>query len=373
MKILIAGGGTGGHIYPAVAIANELKFRHPDWQFEFVGKEDSIEGRIVKSEGYTLHHMDVWGYERMYNTVQKAKVIFKLGVSMLEAVNLLRKIKPDIVIGTGGYVCGPIVYTAALKKYPTLIAEQNVIPGFTIKTLSKVVSTVCVTFPESVGEMVHPERCVVTGNPVRRDFGLYNRDISRKTLKLRDGDKHILIFGGSLGANSINEAVKTILYNYASDTSTKITHITGDGTYEEYLDKLKEEGFDPKVHKNIEILPYSDNMPLLLNATDLVICRSGATTLSEVNYVGVAAIYIPYPYATNDHQMKNAATAKDKGAAVIIPNDELNGSALTTLVKCLLDNDHLLKDMAVRSRAMGIRNSAELLCDEVEKLLIRKK
>jgi UDP-N-acetylglucosamine--N-acetylmuramyl-(pentapeptide) pyrophosphoryl-undecaprenol N-acetylglucosamine transferase len=373
MKILIAGGGTGGHIYPAIAIANELKYRHPDWQFEFIGKEDSIEGRVVKSEGYPLRHMDVWGYERMYNAAQKAKVLYKLGISMFESVSLLRKIKPDIVIGTGGYVCGPIVYTAALKKYPTLITEQNVIPGFTIKTLSKVASTVCVSFPESVAEMARPERCVVTGNPVRRDFGLYSREVSRKMLKLRESDKFILVFGGSLGANSINEAVRPLLMQYASDASVRITHITGEGTYRAYTESLKADGFDLDVHKNIEILAYSDDMPMLLNAADLVICRSGATTLAEVNYVGVAAVYIPYPYATNDHQMKNAVTAENKGAAVIVPNDELQASALYSLVKSLIGNDRLLREMAAKSRAMGVRNSAQLLCDEVEKLLALKK
>ncbi len=321
MKVLIAGGGTGGHVYPAIAIANELKYRHPDWRFEFVGKEDSIEGRVVKSEGYILHHMDVWGYERMYNLAEKAKVVLKLGMSMAQSVGLLRKTRPDIVIGTGGYVCGPIVYTAALKKYPTLITEQNVIPGFTIRTLSKVASTVCVSFPESVAEMARPERCVVTGNPVRRDFGLYNRAVSRKTLKLKDDDKFVLIFGGSLGANSINEAVRPLLTQYASDPSVQITHITGEGTYEAYMESLASQDFDVSVHKNIKILAYSDDMPMLLNAADLVICRSGATTLAEVNYVGVAAVYIPYPYATNDHQMKNAVTAENKGAAVIVAND----------------------------------------------------
>ncbi len=369
MKIFIAGGGTGGHVYPAVAIANELKYRHADWEIEFVGRSDSIEGRVAKQEGYLLHNIDVIGYERFLGKIEKTRVILKLCKSMFESMSLIRKHKPDMVIGTGGYVCGPIVYVAALKKLPTLITEQNVIPGFTIKTLSKVASRVCVSFPETVNIMARPERCIVTGNPVRREFGLFTKEIARKTLKLKQSDKFLLIFGGSLGASSINEAVKTLLWAYKDDKNVHIVHVTGDETFEEYKRSLKEEGLDTDKYKNINILSYTNDMPLLLNAADLVICRSGATTIAEVNYVGVAAIYIPYPYAANDHQMKNAISTRDKGASVVIKNDELSGKILATAVESLLKDDKLLSKMALKSRSMGIRNSTQLLCDEIEEIL----
>lgn len=371
MKILIAGGGTGGHIYPGISIANEIKHRHPDWVIEFVGRHDSIEGRVVPDAGYAIHNLHVSGFERYYSVFEKALVVGRLLISMKDSLKLLRTIKPDFVIGTGGYVCGPVVLTAALKKIPTLISEQNVIPGFTIKTLSRYALTVCTPFKETAQYMHHPERCVLTGNPVRREFGLYNRDIARRSLKLKDHVKFILSFGGSAGARTINDAVAQLIIEYAGNEDVFIYHVTGIDSHKDFMEKLYAQGFN-SIHKNITAVAYSNDMPMLFNAADLVISRSGAMTISEINYVGVPAIYSPYPYAADDHQMKNAKVTEKNGASIVIPDGEMNGELLIKTVKNLLKNDMILKNMALKSRELGIRNSVQLLCDEVEKLLQKK-
>lgn len=372
MKILIAGGGTGGHIYPGISIANEIKYRHPEWIVEFVGRHDSIEGRVVPDAGYVIHNLHVSGYERYYSVFEKAQVVGRLLISIKDSFKLLHKIKPDIVIGTGGYICGPIVLSAQMKKIPTLISEQNVIPGFTIKTLSRAALTICTSFKETSQYVHRPERCVLTGNPIRREFGLYTRDIARKSLKLKDNAKFILSFGGSAGAKTINDAISDLMIEYIGDENVVMYHVTGDEAYKPFVDKLKSHGFNSAAHKNITVVAYSNEMPMLLNAADLVISRSGAMTISEINFVGVPAIYSPYPYAADDHQMKNAKVTEKHGASIVIPDGEMSGEFLIKTVKNLLKNDTILKDMALKSKELGIRNSAELVCDEVEKLLKHK-
>ncbi len=368
MKVLIAGGGTGGHVYPGIAIANEIRHRHPDWEIEFVGRHDSIEGRVVPEAGYEIHHLYVSAYERYYSRLEKAQVIGRLLISIKDSFKLMRKIDPDIVVGTGGYICGPIVLTAALKKLPSLISEQNVIPGFTIKTLSRFADTVCTSFKDTAQYMHHPERCVLTGNPVRREFGLFTKEIARKSLKIGPEVKMILSFGGSAGAKTINDSIARLILHYKNDPNVFIYHVTGYDSHQDVIDFLKSNEYDPAQHKNAKVVSYTGEMPMLLNAADLVISRSGAMTISEINYVGAAALYSPYPHAANDHQTKNALVTQNNGASVIIKDSEMTGENLIKTVTEILNNDKLLKEMALKSKELGIRNSAELLCDEIEKL-----
>ena len=372
MKVLIAGGGTGGHVYPGIAIANEIRHRHPDWTIEFAGRHNSLEGRVVPKEGYVIHNLHVAGYERYYNAFEKALVVGRLLVAIKDSFVLLHKVKPDVFIGTGGYICGPIGMAAGIKRIPSLITEQNVIPGFTIKTLSRSASVVCTSFEETAQYVHHPERCVLTGNPVRREFGLFTRELARKSLKLGENQRMVISFGGSLGAKSLNDSVREMILRLCGNPNYVFTHITGEKGYQEFMDGLAEAGFDLKAHQNVRILAYTNEMPMMMNAADLVIARSGAMTISEINYVGIPAVYIPYPYAANDHQMKNAQFAEKSGAALIIADAQLNGQSLTQTVMGLLKNDKLLKEMAVKSSAIGFKNAAALMCDEAEKLAAAK-
>jgi len=372
MKVLVAGGGTGGHVYPAIAIANELRHRHPDWQIEFAGRHNQIEGRAVPAAGYTIHNLHVSGYERFYNLWEKALVIGRLVIAMKDSFVLLHKIKPDIVIGTGGYISGPITMAAALKGIPTLVSEQNVIPGFTIKTLSKVVDTVCIPFSEAREHMAKPEKCVLTGNPVRREFGLFTREMARKSLGIGENQKFIFSMGGSLGAASINEAVSEMILRKAEDKSFYFIHVTGKGDYEDVISKLKEKGFDQDRYDNVKILSFTEDMPMMLNAADMVISRSGAMSLSEINYVGVPAIYVPYPYAVHDHQTKNAMFSVKNNAAVLIEDDRLTSDMLISCIEDILSDEEKASEMRANSKAIGITNSSELIALEVEKLLKNK-
>ncbi|MCL1803117.1 MAG: undecaprenyldiphospho-muramoylpentapeptide beta-N-acetylglucosaminyltransferase [Eubacteriaceae bacterium] len=366
MMVLLAGGGTGGHVYPALAIANELRHRHPDWDIQFAGRHDSIEGKAVPKEGYTLNELYVSGFERYYSALKKAKVALRAVKSMFDANRIISRLKPNIVIGTGGYISGPMVLAAHLRRLPTLICEQNVIPGFTIKTLSRYADTVCLPFADAKAYMAKPERCVLTGNPVRREFGLFDRSIARKSLKVEDNEKLIVSFGGSLGAASINGAVIGSL-DYFADKPVKLIHITGNSSYEEAIASLPAE-----LPGNVQITAYSDEMPMLLNAADLVISRAGAMSVSEINYVGVAAIYIPYPIAVNDHQTKNAQYCEASNAALIIKDSELTPESLQDAIGGFIQSPGALMAMAQNSRRIGITDSAERISIEAEKLIDSK-
>ncbi|MBE6038103.1 MAG: undecaprenyldiphospho-muramoylpentapeptide beta-N-acetylglucosaminyltransferase [Anaerofustis stercorihominis] len=369
MKVLVAGGGTGGHVYPAIAIANELRHRHEDWQIEFVGRHNQIEGRAVPAAGYVIHNLHVSAFERFYGIKEKMEVIGRLCIAMKDSFKLLKELKPDMVIGTGGYISGPITMCAALKGIPTLISEQNVIPGFTIKTLSGFVDTVCIPFSGARDYMKKPEKCVLTGNPVRREFGLFTRELARKSLGINENQKFIFSMGGSLGAKSINDAVSEMIMRKADNKDFFFIHITGKDDYESVMNSLKEKGFDPDMYDNVKILSFTEDMPMMLNAADLVISRSGAMSLSEINYVGVPAIYIPYPYAVNDHQTKNAMFSVKNEAAVLIEDDRLTCDMLVSCVEDIVFDEEKSKKMRENSERIGIRNSSELIAQEVEKLL----
>ncbi len=368
MKILIAAGGTGGHVYPAIAIANELNYRYPDWEIEFLGTYNSMEDTAVPNAGYKINLIDLWPFERFFGLKDKLITVKKLLRSMKSCRKIIKEFSPDIVIGTGGYVCGPSVLTAHLMKLPTLIAEQNVIPGFTIKTLSKYADRVCLSFVEAQEYMHRKDNCVVTGNPVRKDFELYTKELSRKSLKLNKIDRMVLIFGGSLGAKSIDEATLGLIERYKGNENVFIYLITGEEWYDYVMNELSDKRININ-NKNVCIMKYSDNMPLLMNAADLIICRSGATTMAEVNYLGIPAIYIPYPHAANDHQTINANASVKKYAAKTIKDCELDEKKLYDTVESIIYNEDMMKTMSEQARKMGRREAAALLCDNIEDVL----
>ncbi|MCL1913929.1 MAG: undecaprenyldiphospho-muramoylpentapeptide beta-N-acetylglucosaminyltransferase [Eubacteriaceae bacterium] len=362
-NILIAGGGTGGHAYPALAIGKELKHRNPQWNIEFAGRNDLIEGRIVPLEGFKLHEVYVEGFERYYSPLRKAKVAARAALSFFQSFRLLSKFKADCVVGTGGYTCGPIVLAAHMKGLPTLICEQNVIPGFTIKSLSKVADKVCLSFADAKEYMAKPDRCIFTGNPVRREFALFNRGIARNSMGLEDDELLMLSFGGSLGARTINNAIAGALPFFAANPKFKLVHITGRG--QQYAEFMGDVGDIPK---NATIIEYSNDMPMLMNAADLVLSRSGASSVSEINYVGVASVYVPFPAAVFDHQTKNAQVCVDKGASILIEDSKLDAESLVNHISSLIDTGILAK-MAAASKSLGILDSAEMISLEIEKLV----
>ena len=364
MKFILAAGGTGGHVYPAIAIAQELKKEYPDSDILFLGREDSIEGRIVPAAGFDLANIDVSGFERFYSFKRKIKVGVNLLKSFGECRRIFKDYNPDMVIGAGGYVCGPVLMTAYLKHIPSVVCEQNVIPGFTTKTLSGFSNNVCVSFEESIPLMKKPERCVWTGNPVRDEFATLDKESARKSVGIPMDKKVIFIFGGSLGARKINVASIGLIRRFNNDDNIEIYLITGKDMFDQIKDSI-----DFNLGNNVHVLDYCDNMPEMLNASDLVISRSGASTIAEINYVGLPAVYVPFPHAVNDHQTKNAKVCVDNNAALMVTDDNMNEDVLFDIVNKLIFDDEVLASMKKNSLDMGKRDAAVEVCRVVSNLL----
>lgn len=371
MRVIISCGGTGGHIYPGIAVANEIKYRYPDSEILFVGSASpyAIENKIVPDNGYALKSIRVEPFESFFSKWRKIKNAFGLFGSVNQSMKIISEFKPDIVIGTGGFVCGPVVLAGKLKGLPTLITEQNVIPGKTNKILSSFADKICVSFEESIKNMAKPDKCVFTGNPLRREFNFYNRDNARSLLGLSENDKMLLVFGGSLGALSLNNAIVKAIKDIMDDERIKIFFITGNDNYDTVINQLNDAEVDLSKKSNINVFAYTNEMPKLMHAADLAVCRSGASTISEVNHIGLAAIYVPLKHAANDHQRKNAMANVNQNAAYLVEDDELLDINLTEKIKYLLNNDGLRIKMAENSSKMGKNNAAELICDMIEELI----
>lgn len=311
-KFILSGGGTGGHIYPAVAIADALKQRYPDAEFLFVGAQDKMEMEKVPQAGYTIEGLWISGLQRKIS-LQNLSFPFKVISSLNKAKRILKNFAPDAVIGTGGFASGPILYAASQKKIPTLIQEQNALPGITNKILSKKVDKICVAY-ETVLKYFPTEKTLLTGNPVRKD--LENIEISSSTARLHFGlqaQTHtLLVLGGSLGAGKINELIAHHL-DFFKQNNIQLLWQTGKYYFEKYRSLENE---------TVKIVPFIKEMQLAYAAADVIVSRAGALTVSELCLVGKAVIFIPSPNVAEDHQTKNAQAMADKNAALLINENE---------------------------------------------------
>lgn len=367
MKILFAGGGTAGHINPAIAIAKYIQTRHPEWDILFVGTELGLEKKLVPKEGFPIRYITVKGFKRRLgvDTLITVKELFQ---GMAQARRLIKEYKPDIVIGTGGYVSGPVVLNAVMMHIPTVIHEQNAFPGVTIKILSRFASVVAISFEESKKYLKVRNKMIHTGNPIKQEIIHTDRERARKQLDL-DERPFILAFGGSLGADKINETlVEYIKYIYKED-KIQLMVGTGDRQYRHVIKLLEKEGVDLRFHKNIRIVPYIYNMHEVMAAADMVICRAGAITLSELTAIGKPCILIPSPNVTNNHQEYNARALEKNGAAVVLTENNLNGKILYNQIEVLLNDKQLLQRMSKNSLRMGITNAAEKIYNIVKELV----
>ena len=263
----------------------------------------------------------------------------------------MRQFKPDIVIGTGGYVCGPVVMAAVINKTPTLIHEQNALPGITNKILSRFVTHVAVTFEDSIARFPRKTRIHLTGLPVRPEIFTVDKEQAYNRLKLQSNKPVLLVFGGSRGARKINTAMLEMLKN--PHNPFQIVHVTGKGEYQRYLQSTRDSGIPLDNSGNINVIPYLYNMPDALTVADLVICRAGAATLAELTALGLPSILIPYPYAAENHQEYNALALAERGAAIMIKDQELTGELLVDKIDNLMSNRHKLAAMAEKSAQMG--------------------
>ena len=355
MHILFAGGGTAGHINPALAIAGYIKQKHPDAKISYIGTPDKLEARLVPEKGYDFYPIKVSGFKRSLSvsSIKHNVIAVKQALTAsVEANKLLKRLNPDIVIGTGGYVSGPVLKEAAKLKIKTAIHEQNAFPGITNKMLADKVDKIMLAMPEAEKHFKTCKKFEITGNPVRSELC----EITKEEAKAKLGFNNrpvILSFGGSLGARPINEAVcKLIRWHNGSGKYYHI-HATGKYGYETTLASLN----DVNLSKEIQIREYINDMDVCMAAADLVICRAGAITLSELAVCGKPSILIPSPYVAENHQFHNAMTLKNIGACEVIEEKELSGEKLIEYVEKLVENKELLNEMSVSARKAAIDDS----------------
>ena len=355
MKVLFAGGGTAGHINPALAVAGYLREKEPDAQILYIGAKGGMEERLVPAAGFDFKSITVAGFQRKLNwknVKRNAAAAVHVFTASREARRIIRGFQPDLCIGTGGYVAGPVVREAMKLKIPSLIHEQNAFPGVTNKMLSKHADRTMLAVIDAQKYLAPEARCVLTGNPVRQEVLRARREEARKKLGL-DERPLILSFGGSLGARTINEAVADLLV--ASAQTGKFQHIHGYGQWGKWFpDLLKEKGVDLKKHPEFDVREYIGDMPDCIAAADLVICRAGAITLSELQAQGRASILIPSPNVAENHQYHNAMALVNRGAAAIIEEKDLKGETLCRKVDELFASPGVIRSLGENAKKMAI-------------------
>jgi UDP-N-acetylglucosamine--N-acetylmuramyl-(pentapeptide) pyrophosphoryl-undecaprenol N-acetylglucosamine transferase len=368
LRIVVAGGGTGGHIYPALAIARGLKERHPEAEILYVGNNQGMEADIVPKEGLPFKGLPGAGLQRKLSA-RNLMVLWRTGRGFWQAVRTLKSWKPDVVIGTGGYVCGPVVLAAALSRIPTLIHEQNALPGVTNRILSRFVDRVAVTFKESVKYFPRSHKVILTGLPVRPEILRATRAEGLQKLGIDAGRFLLLSFGGSRGARTINKAMTYVIKQFGGDPRLNILHVTGSAGYEEFLAGCAAEGIDLAKYGNVTIKSYLYSMQDALAAADLVISRAGAATCAEITALGIPSILVPYPFAAENHQEHNARALEREGAALVFLEHNLSGDLLCSKVAGLLENRDKLSAMAEASRKLGKTRALEAIIDCIDELV----
>lgn len=366
MKIIFCGGGTSGHVNPALNIASTIKKKYPDAEIMFIGTHHGIESTLVPKNGYPIEFVEVRGFSRSLSP-KNIKAAYRAFTSVGKAKKIIKRFSPDLVIGTGGYVSWPTVKAASKLGIPTLIHEQNAFPGVTTKMLSRVADRICISFDGSEKYFdpdVRKKLCL-TGNPIIVDN--MSREEARSILGIPQNEPYILSYGGSMGAERINELAFELMERLSIPENIRHTHAIGRVGFERFSAIAKEKGFDK--HKNLSIGEYIYDMPLRQAAADVIICRAGAMTLAELAIRGRASILIPSPHVTEDHQYKNARLLADAGAALVFREEEINGALLAEKVKELLGNENKKKRMEESVRRFAMPDSAELIASNALSLI----
>ncbi|PXY41092.1 undecaprenyldiphospho-muramoylpentapeptide beta-N-acetylglucosaminyltransferase [Flavobacterium cheongpyeongense] len=357
-KFILSGGGTGGHIYPAIAIANELKLQFPDAEFLFVGAKDKMEMQKVPQAGYEIKGLWIAGLQRKL-TLQNIMFPLKLAASLLESRRIIKQFKPNVVIGTGGFASGPLLQAAGSVGIPTVIQEQNSFPGITNKLLSKKANSICVAY-ENLERFFPKEKIILTGNPVRQDL----IDIDSKRSEaitfygLDPNKKTLLVLGGSLGARRINQLIEKELQNFVSQEVQVIWQ----------CGKLYFEDYKKYNQPNVKVVDFIERMDFVYAASDLIISRAGASSVSELCIVGKPVIFIPSPNVAEDHQTKNAQAIVEAKGAILLKETELE-SEFSIVFEALLKDSEKQHQLSENIKKLAKPNATKVIVDEIKKLL----
>lgn len=362
MKVLVTGGGTGGHIYPALAFVKYVKEQEPTAEFMYVGGKRGLENKILPKTDIPFKTLEIQGFKRKlsFDNVKTLQLFFK---SIKEAKQILKSFQPDVVIGTGGYVSGAVVYAAAKMKIPTIVHEQNSIPGMTNKFLSRYATKIGICFKDAA-QFFPAEKTVLVGNPRASEVSDTKKSDILTTFGLKEDKPTALIFGGSQGALKINQAVTKALPIFAT-RDYQVLYASG----ERYFNEIKNEAkIDLSQLTNVSIAPYIDKMAAVMVCCDLLVGRAGATSIAEFTALGLPAVLIPSPYVTADHQTKNAQSLVDAGAAFMIKDDALTAESLVAAIDEIMKNQVKRQQMASASKLEGIPDASQRLFQLVQEI-----
>ena len=360
MRVIISAGGTGGHIYPALAIINKIKKMEPNSEFLYIGTHDRMEKDIIPKMGIPFKSIEIYGFYRkkLYKNFKTIKCFYD---AYKACKKIIKDFKPDVVIGVGGYVTGPVIYAASKLGYPTFIHEQNSIPGKCNEFLSKYANLIGVSF-ESTVDLFPSYKTIYTGNPCSED-AIKKEAMPKSSFGLSEDKKLVLIVMGSLGASKVNSFFKDTISMFNAK-EYEVLYVTGNSSYDSFK--------DVKVPKNVKVVPYIENMTRIMKNTDIMVSRAGASTLSEIMALNIPSILIPSPYVPDNHQFKNAMDLVNKECALMIEEKDLKGDSLVRSIDLLINDENKLNNMKHNLKKNSVTNSASLIYDNIKKIIDRK-
>ena len=357
MRVIIVAGGTGGHIYPAIAIINKIKEEDSNSEFLYIGTDDRMEKDIIPNLGIKFIGLSMEGINR-HNLFKNFKVFNKFRCAIKKSREIIKDFKPDVVIGAGGYITAPVLYAAHKENIPVLIHEQNSIPGLSNKFIGNFASKICVSLPGSM-ELFPKEKVCYTGNP-RSEEIIKVKKLSKREIGFSSNKKLVIVVMGSLGSTTMTLKIKELIPKF-NDKDYQVLIITGKNYYDSYK--------DIEVSSNVKIVPFMDNLINLMKDCDLIVSRAGASTIAEVTAIGLPSILVPSPYVTHNHQFMNAKELYDNGACEIVEEKDFSSEIILEKIDKLFNNNELYDKMSSASRKLGIDDSASRIYDEVRKII----
>ena len=370
MRVIVAAAGTGGHINPGLAIANKIKQEEKDSEIIFIGTNRGLENDLVPRAGYELKTIEAYGLSKKLSIDNIKKMCKTLGATS-KARKIIKDFKPDVIVGAGGYICGPVVWAAKKEKIPVVLHESNAYPGKAVKHLAKNANVVLISFEEARERIPNAKKIVFTGTPVKIQKKDYTKEEKSKILnelKIEDKLPIILVFGGSQGAQKINEAIIGILTKKLNK-KYQIIWATGPKQYDIVKEELKQKSIDIENVPNAKILPYIYNMEEIMNISDVIVARSGAMTITEISNLGKPSILIPLPNVSQDHQLRNAEVLQKIGAGKIILNDKLTSENLNQEISEIILNPTNMKKMGEKAYTKSVKNVQEKIYNEIKKIV----